>query len=65
MFRAAVNGWEPAEILTPHDRRVLITDYVAQGHTDRQIAARTAWTDYTVARLRDELELTANVRSAA
>ncbi|MCU1647121.1 MAG: hypothetical protein JWN03_7396 [Nocardia sp.] len=56
-------GELPAEVLTPRDRRLLVRQLVADGHTDREIAARTGWTLYTTARIRDALMLPANIRT--
>jgi hypothetical protein len=59
-YRKVREGLEPAEILTPYDRRVLITNLVREGMTDQQISDLTLWTPYVVARLRDELYLQPN-----
>lgn len=56
-FREAMRGDLPAEALTPYDRRVLMAALVRRGMTDREIAAHTQWTDYTVARIRDFIGL--------
>ena len=59
-YRKVRQGLEPAEILTPYDRRVLITNLVAEGMTDQQISDLTLFSLYTTARLRDELYLEPN-----
>lgn len=59
-YRRARAGLEPAEVLTPFDRRVLIAALVRDGLDDIEIAEHTRWTTYTVGRLRDELRLRPN-----
>ncbi|RJO69809.1 hypothetical protein D5S18_28325 [Nocardia panacis] len=53
-------GELPAEVLTPHDRRVLVRQLVADGFTDLEIASRTQWTLFTAARIRDSIFLRPN-----
>jgi hypothetical protein len=59
-YRKVRQGLEPAEILTPYDRRVLITNLVREGMTDWDIADLTRWTLHVVSRIRDELYLQPN-----
>lgn len=51
---------EPAETLTPNDRRILIYTFWRWGWTDTEVAEWTGWTPYTAARLRTGLELEPN-----
>ncbi len=60
LYRKVWEGREPGELLSPYDRRILVTNLHRMGWTDHQIASLTKWTAYTVARLRDELELPPN-----
>lgn len=53
-------GREPAEVLSPNDRKVLVTNLVRRGLTDQEIARLTRWTLYTAARIRDGLNLPPN-----
>ena len=57
-YAACITGRDVAEILDPHDRRMLIRELHAAGLTDVEIADLTRWTLYVVGRLRDELHLT-------
>ncbi|WP_032381039.1 hypothetical protein [Rhodococcoides fascians] len=59
-FRLAVDGELPAEALTTVDRAQLIRLLVRNGMTDREIEKHTALTLYTVARIRERLELKRN-----
>ncbi|SLG39626.1 Uncharacterised protein [Mycobacteroides abscessus subsp. abscessus] len=60
-FARARDGREPAESLTPRDRRQLMTLMVKHWRwTDTEIARHTKWTPYTVARIRDGLNLAPN-----
>ncbi|MGV9668056.1 hypothetical protein [Nocardia niigatensis] len=62
IFAQVEAGTLHAEALSPSDRRLMMRYLVADGHTDRQIAARTGWTLYTTTRIREALKLPANVR---
>ncbi|WP_067565940.1 hypothetical protein [Nocardia acidivorans] len=59
-FAKVQAGDLPAEVLTPHDRRVLVRQLVADGLTDWEIAACTQWTLFTAARIRDSIGLRPN-----
>lgn len=50
-------GLEPAEVLDPRMRELLVYELWADGWTDRQIAQHTRLTDYTVCRIRARLRL--------
>jgi hypothetical protein len=57
-FQRAVNGFDPAEVLTPDDRERLMVLLVERWHwSDRQISSHTRWTLYTVQRIRERLSL--------
>jgi len=57
-FRRAVNGFDPAEVLSPKDRRRLMRVLVEHWRwSDRQIERHTKWTLSTVARIREDLWL--------
>lgn len=53
-------GVMPAEALSTKDREDLVWNLVQQGWGDQQIAEHTRMTEYTTARIRERLELTAN-----
>ncbi|QCQ91756.1 hypothetical protein [Rhodococcus sp. SGAir0479] len=59
-FEAALAGTQPAEVLTPYDRRVLMAALVRRGMTDTEIATHTRWTTYTTARIRENCGLEPN-----
>ncbi|ORJ92599.1 hypothetical protein A6F55_23845 [Prescottella equi] len=59
-FEAALAGTQPAEVLTPYDRGVLMAVLVRRGLTDVEIAAHTKWTTYTTARIRENCGLDPN-----
>lgn len=64
-YRHALRGQLPAEALTNRgDREQLIHQLWQAGWTDTQIAAHTMWTSHTVERIRDRLNLAANVEAA-
>ena len=63
-FRLARDGAEPADALTPHDRRLLVELLHELGWTDLEISRHTRMTLYTTARLRDELWLRPNPEGA-
>jgi hypothetical protein len=53
-FMRAVNGFDPAEVLGPSDRRLLMRLLVTEWRwSDAQISRHTKWTPYTVARIRE------------
>jgi len=56
-YRLALEGREPAEALTTRDRRLLVRALWKNGLPDVAIAAHTAMTLATTARIRDALEL--------
>jgi hypothetical protein len=57
-FQRAVDGLDPAEILSPADRTRLMLLLVEHWRwSDRQIASHTKWSLYTVARIREQLML--------
>lgn len=60
LYRLVREGREPGEVLSPYDRRVLIRNMHREGATDQDIALVTRWTLFTVARIRDELDLPPN-----
>lgn len=60
LYRAALDGEQPAEVLSPYDRRVLMATLIARGLTDVEIAVRTKWTTYTVGRIREHCGLDPN-----
>jgi hypothetical protein len=60
-LRARVlTGDMPAEALDRHDGDIVLTQLWQGGHTDTEIATRTQWSTYTVARKRSRLGLAAN-----
>lgn len=59
-YSQAREGREPAEVLSEHDRKVLMVNLVRGGLTDWEISSLTRWTLYTVARIRDGLNLPPN-----
>jgi hypothetical protein len=59
-YNAALSGTLPAEALDGAWRGLLIAELVGAGWTDEQIAVHTLWTEYTVARIRTAMGLTAN-----
>lgn len=59
-FRLALNGEEPAEALTAHDRRLIIARLHRRGWTDLEIAVLTRTTTYTTARIRHAIGLRPN-----
>jgi hypothetical protein len=61
-YRAAWDGGEPAEALTPDDRRRLVLDLHDVGWADEDIAQHTRMTTYTTARIRGALGLLPNPR---
>ncbi|GAA0897858.1 hypothetical protein [Pseudonocardia zijingensis] len=61
-YRAAWDGDEPAEALTPDDRRRLVMDLHDLGWDDERIARHTRQTTYTTARIRGQLGLLPNPR---
>ena len=57
-FMRAVNGFDPAEVLGPSDRRLLMRLLVTEWRwSDRQIERHTKWTLSVVARIREDLWL--------
>ena len=56
-FQQALDGDLPGEVLSPYDRRVLVSTLVGRCMTDREISEHTKWTDYTVVRIREHLGL--------
>lgn len=60
-YHSARAGKEPAEALTPNDRRRLVRELHAKGMTDVEIAEHTRQTTYTAARIRREMWLEPNV----
>lgn len=64
-YRKALDGREPAESLSTPERERLMRVLCALGWTDVHIAVHTLWTVYTVVRIRERLEIVANVRKGA
>ncbi|MFI5781149.1 hypothetical protein [Nocardia sp. NPDC051570] len=60
-YTRAEAGTLPAEVLTPHGRRLLVRQLVADGMTNRVIAEHTRWSLYTTARIRDSIHLRPNI----
>lgn len=57
-FRRAVNGFDPAEALSPKDRRRLMRLLVDHWRwSDRQIERHTKWTLHVIERIREDLWL--------
>lgn len=56
----ALAGELPGEALRPKDSDRLLAELHGLGWTDAQIATHTSWSTYTVARMRDRLDLEAN-----
>ncbi|HEY8590214.1 MAG TPA: helix-turn-helix domain-containing protein [Naasia sp.] len=54
---AVAGGWEPAESLTPDERRQVLGALVRDGWSVRQIAYRVRATEYTVCRWLDTYDL--------
>lgn len=54
LLSAVLDGREPAEALpgNPYAREQVVLWLVARGFDDREISARTAWSTYTVDRIR-------------
>lgn len=60
-YQQVVHGLLPAEVLDPSDRRLLMHELVRAEHlSDIEISARTKWSLYTTARIREGLQLKAN-----
>lgn len=64
-YRKALDGRAPAESLSPPERERLMRVLCALGWTDVHIAMHTLWTVYTVVRIRERLEIVANVQKGA
>lgn len=62
-WRLALDGDLPADALSPLDRRSLVLVLHGYGWTDVEIAAHTRMTTYTTARIREALNLAANMIS--
>jgi hypothetical protein len=65
LWRACLEGREPAESLHWRDREDLVAGLVGNGWTDREIAALTRMSLYTTARIRHRLVMSANRVSSA
>jgi hypothetical protein len=65
LWRACLEGREPAESLDPRDREDLVVGLVGLGWTDLEIATLTRMSLYTTARIRHRLVLAPNRVSAA
>lgn len=59
-YQQALAGELPAEALVRKDAERLLHALHAQGWTDVEIATHTQWSTYTVARIRERLELKSN-----
>jgi DNA-binding NarL/FixJ family response regulator len=57
LMAAVAGGWEPAESLTPDERRQILGPLVRDGWSVQQIAYRLHATPYTVCRWLDSYEL--------
>lgn len=65
LWRACLEGREPAEALHWRDREDLVAGLVQNGWTDREISALSRMSLYTTARIRHRLVLPPNRVSAA
>jgi hypothetical protein len=64
-LRRALAGQDPAEILPPAERDLLVRILCDRGWTDIHIAAHTLWTTYTVGRIRERLGIKANLTAGS